>query len=100
MFARRLAAVAIGVFLALGIATPAQAYNAPGPRWPGTTIRYFETLPKSYDWSLREATKAWNRSGARVKFRQVKSRPKAQVVVGFGDTHGYAGYASIGLQRG
>ena len=100
MFARRPAAVAIGVFLALGIATPAQAYNAPGPRWPGTTIRYFETLPKSYDWSLREATKAWNRSGARVKFRQVKSRPKAQVVVGFGDTHGYAGYASIGLQRG
>ena len=96
---RRLA-VAFGLVLAVGIATPSQAYQAPGPRWPGTTIRYFETLPKSYDWSLKKATQAWNRSGAKVKFRKVKSRSKAQVVVRFGDTHGYGGYASIGRQRG
>ncbi|MEZ5185011.1 MAG: snapalysin family zinc-dependent metalloprotease [Candidatus Nanopelagicales bacterium] len=98
---RRAVVLGVGLLVAAGvIAQPAQAYNAPGPRWPGKTIRYYNTLPKSFDWSLRAAARAWNRSGARVSFREVKSRARAQVVVGFGDTHGYAGYASIGRQRG
>ena len=79
---------------------PAAAYNAPGPRWPGKTIRYYDTLPRSFGWSVKAAAKAWNKSGAKVRFKEVTKRGRAQVVVGFGDTHGSAGYASIGKQSG
>jgi hypothetical protein len=81
-------------------AAPAAAYDAPGPRWPGSTIRFHETLPKSYDWSLRRAVATWNTSGARLRLREVKSRSRAQVSVGFGDTFGYGGYATVGRQPG
>ncbi len=78
---------------------PASAYNAPGPRWPGTTIRYSESLPKSWNWGIRRAVKTWNASGINVRFVKVP-RVRAQVRVGYGDANGASGYASIGKQSG
>ena len=89
--------VTVGLLMLLS--GPASAYNAPGPRWPGRTITFHETLPKSYDWELRQAVKAWNTAGAKVRLRKVKSRARADVQVGFGDVPGaFSGYSSIGRQ--
>lgn len=93
---RRLLTATLALTLMAG---PAAAYNAPGPRWPGRTVTFHETLPKSYDWELRQAVKAWNTAGAKVRLRKVKSRAQADVQVGFGDVPGaYSGYSSIGRQ--
>lgn len=93
-------AIILAVPLLLVPAAPGAAYNAPGPRWPGHTIRYYNAMPSKFDWTVRQATSAWNRSGAAIRFREVGSRRAAQVVVAFGDTQGYAGYATIGRQPG
>jgi hypothetical protein len=95
---RWLLALAIAVVASSMATASASAYSAPGPRWPGGTIRFHESLPKSYNWSLKKAVKTWNTSGVRIKFRKVKKRAKAQVTVGFGQTNGYQGYASVGYQ--
>ncbi len=88
------------VALTLAATAPAAAYNAPGPKWPGATIRYYNAMPAKFDWVVRQATANWNRSGARVSFKEVPRRGAAQVTIAFGDTKGYAGYATIGPQRG
>jgi len=50
--------VLLGLIAMLALAAaPASAYNAPGPRWPGKTIRFHETLPKSWNWGIRQAVK-------------------------------------------
>ena len=87
------------VLLALVGATPAHAYNAPGPRWPGDTIRYADTLPKNWNWSIEAAVRTWNRSGADIRFRKVP-RSRAQVVIGYGNLGSAAGLATIGRHSG
>lgn len=97
----RIAIVATAaVVLTVAASVPAAAYNAPGPKWPGGTIRYYNAMPAKFDWIVRQATTNWNRSGARVSFKEVRRRGAAQVTIAFGDTKGYAGYATIGPQRG
>ncbi len=96
---RRMLVLVVAALVA-ATAAPAAAYNAPGPRWPGKTIRYYDTLPKNWDWSIQQAVRTWNRSGVKLNFKRVKSRSRAQVVIGYGDTQGYSGYASIGRQSG
>lgn len=100
MTPRTLVVPAVLALVLVVVGGPAAAFEAPGPRWPGSTIRFHETLPKSYDWSLKKAVRAWNTSGARVKLRKVNKRSRAQVKVGFGNTYGNGGYASIGRQPG
>ena len=68
-----------------GIATPARTYNAPVPRWRNHDP-LLETLPKSYDWSLREATKAMEPLRCPREIPAGQRVGRAQVVVGFGDT--------------
>ena len=92
--------VLLGLIAMLALAAaPASAYNAPGPRWPGKTIRFHETLPKSWNWGIRQAVKTWNTSGINVRFVKVP-RSRAQVKIGYGDANGSGGYASIGRQPG
>ena len=69
MLRRMLVLVVAAVVAAMVAATvaPAAAYNAPGPRWPGKTIRYYDTLPKNWDWSVQQAVRTWNRSGVNMK---------------------------------
>lgn len=91
----------LGALLAVTVLAPAPAvaYDAPGPRWPGQVIRYHETLPRSWDWSLERAVRTWNTSGVNVRFRKVP-RARAQVHVGYGSTGGSAGLATIGRRAG
>ncbi len=79
---------------------PAAAYNAPGPRWPGKTIRFVNQLPPRFDWSVKKATDAWRKSGAKLRFKEVKSQGAAQFKLAFGNTNGYGGYATIGKANG
>jgi hypothetical protein len=85
--------------LILVAAAPAHAYNAPGPRWPGDTIRYHDTLPKSWNSSIDAAVRTWNRSGADIRFRKVP-RARAQVIIGYGNLGSAAGLATIGRNSG
>jgi len=80
-------------------AGPASGYQTPGPRWPGDTIRYHDTLPKSWNWTIRKAVRTWNTSGARIRFRKVE-RGRAQVLIGYGDLGNAAGLATIGQRPG
>src|SRR5262245_39468787 len=65
--------------LALVLLVPAKAdaYSRLGGKWPGGKITYYNGV-KGYDASVREAVSAWNKSGAKVKFKRA-SRKKARV---------------------
>lgn len=68
--------------------------------WRGSRLYYRETLPASWDWSLRTAVAKWNASGSRIKLVPTTSRRQAQVTVSYGETGGAAGLATIGRVRG
>jgi hypothetical protein len=59
----------------------AHAYRAAGTRWPRGTITYWSTLNASYAWPTTVALRAWNNSGARVRFVRARSQRSAQVVI-------------------
>ncbi len=63
--------------------------------WPGRTIRYSETIPAKWQWGLDKAVAAWNSSGGRMKFVRTSPR-RAQVTIGYGQTYGSDGYATVG----
>ncbi len=65
-------------------------------KWPGTKIRYYETIPATWDWSLSRAIKTWNSAGGRIKFVKVKSPGKAQLKISYGYTGGADGMATLG----
>ena len=65
--------------------------------WPGTRIRYHETIPRKWDWSLDRAIHHWNSSGGKIKFVEV-SKSRAQLVIRYGPTYGSDGIATIGYQ--
>lgn len=68
-------------------------------RWRGNSIRYYETLPEKWQWSLDRAIEHWNSSGANMKFVRVARESRAQLTIGYGST-GYAdGLATIGPAR-
>ena len=102
MHRRRLLPLLLLATTLTGLLAPAtaDAYVIAGTRWPTRTIRVYETLPPSYDWSINRAIASWNLSGARVRFVKVRSARYAHVRLRFGPTHGHAGYSSYGYQRG
>ena len=73
-------------------AAPAGAYVLGGPRWPERTITYWDGGPSPA--AVRSAVRAWNRSGARVRFRPAP-RARADVRIMRWPTH-CRGYAQIG----
>ncbi|MBC2958914.1 matrixin family metalloprotease [Nocardioides deserti] len=66
-------------------------------RWPGRTIRYHETLPAKWDWSLDRAVERWNRSGGNIRFVEVP-RSKARLTIRYGNTGGADGVGTLGYQ--
>lgn len=86
---------------ALALPSTASAYSAPGPRWPGTTVRYYQAMHPSWTWSVSRAARTWNATGARIRLVRVSSRSRAQVVVQLGRTGGHnAGEAPVGYRVG
>ena len=85
-----------GGLLLLSLGTAAAAGAQDGRSWPGRTITYFET-PR--DEGVRDAAKAWSRSGIRIRFRRAGSRRRADVLVRVGG-EGCGGFAQLGYAPG
>ncbi|MDO9457755.1 hypothetical protein [Nocardioides sp.] len=68
--------------------------------WPGRTIRYWDSLPAKWDWSLQDAVNRWNGTGARITLVKVASRAKAQLRIQYGDTGGADGIGTLGYAPG
>lgn len=64
---------------ALAVPASAPAYRLSDIR-PGPRLTYF-IAHKSRAWDIREAAKMWNTSGARVRLTEVRSRPRAKIIV-------------------
>jgi hypothetical protein len=101
---RRRAAQAIAVAIAvLACAPAAQAYELDGIPWPGrpATIGYWNGT--AYGPQVAQAARAWNESGARVRFRRV-SRARAQLLIvsdrrsAAGENGLAHGFATVGYQ--
>lgn len=68
-----------------------------GGRWPGTTIRYSETLPPSWDWVVARGVRAWNKgSGANIRFVKAPEGRRGQVAISRAPTPGVGGEATLG----
>ena len=91
-----IAAGCIGLFAALALLiAPAQsqAYSRLGNKWPGGKITYYNSI-KQYDPAVKAAVKAWNTSGAKVKFKRV-SKKKARVRIRYMRNSSCRGLARI-----
>ena len=64
--------------------------------WRGSRISYYETVPAKWDWSLSMAVAKWNSTGATVRFVRTPYRSRADLTIGYGDTRGSAGLATVG----
>jgi hypothetical protein len=90
----RLTAAPLAALCLLVLAVPAAA--ADGRSWPGRTITFHES-PK--DAGVRDAARAWNRSGVRIRLERASSPRRAQVRV---DVRGSrcGGFAQLGYAPG
>ena len=74
--------------------------SASGPRasyaWTGSTIRYYETIPAQWDWSLTTAVSKWNASGGGIRFVRTSIRSHARLTIAFGNIGNAAGKATVG----
>ncbi len=68
--------------------------------WPGRTVRYHETIPAKWQWSLDNAIDHWNGTGAGIKLVKVSSRKRAELTIGYGDTGGADGIGTLGYAPG
>ncbi len=78
--------------------------SAPGvaakvQKWKGTTIRYYESLPAKWDWSLSTAVAKWNNAGGRIRFAKVASPAKARLRIGYANIGSAAGIATLGATK-
>ena len=91
-------AIVLAAFaLVLVTAAPAAAYNLDGHRWPSRTITYLNTT--KYKAEVAAAAKAWNSSGARIRWKPV--RRNAAVVIRLSrQTSALPGYAQWAGGRG
>jgi Matrixin len=76
---RLLLALTLALLGTLLLATAADAFRLGGHRWPTRTIRYYNAAKASAQ-PVADAAKAWNASGARVRF-VATSRRRARVVI-------------------
>ena len=73
---RRAGILIVTAVALLAAAPPAGAYVLGGPRWPQRTITYWDAGPDRA--AVRAAVRAWEESGARVRFRPVR-RSRADI---------------------
>ncbi|MCW2817636.1 MAG: hypothetical protein JWR42_423, partial [Marmoricola sp.] len=69
------------------------------PVWRGRTLTYSASLPAKWSWSLETAVAKWNASGSRLRLVRATGRTRAQFTIGYGDTGGAAGLATVGRTR-
>ena len=67
------------------------AFKFAGWRWSSGRIRYYNAARKSR-WAVERAVKAWNESGAKVKFVET-SRSRARLVIRYFPTRECVGFA-------
>ena len=93
---RRAGILIVTAVALLAAAPPAGAYVLGGPRWPQRTIGYWDGGPDRA--AVRAAVRAWNESGARVRFRAAP-RSRADVWITRWSRR-CRGYAQIGHDAG
>ena len=67
--------------------------------WRGHAIRYTESIPSKWDWSLSTAIAKWNTSGGGIRFVRAAKPRKARLTISYGNIGGAAGMASVGKSR-
>jgi len=83
---------AVALVVVAAAAAPAQGYRLVGKRWPKSTITYHNAT--AYKDAVRAGARAWNTSGARVRFRET-TYGKAALKIGYA-SQGCGGSASLG----
>jgi len=89
------------VLLALLCAAPAEAYELAGAKWPRGRVSYYVGTPQ-HQAAIAAAVRAWNASGARVRFSRTRSRRRARLVIAYRGTSDWAcrhGEATVGRAR-
>ena len=83
---------------ALVLASPADAARLGGKKWPTRTITYHVGDAAVRGARSRTATRAWNRSGVRIRFKRVASKRRAALHIVYGHGGGPSGRASLGYR--
>lgn len=66
--------------------------------WPGSKIRYYESIPAKWQWGLDRAIWHWNTSGGDITFVKT-SKARADLKISYGPTGGADGVGTLGHQR-
>ena len=96
----------VACLCALAIVPAAGAFDIAGERWPGPTVAVWNTT--GYPLAVRDAMRAWNGAGARIRLVQAPNQVEADVLIRYGSvreqgksTVGYeAGGSTVQLARG
>jgi hypothetical protein len=96
---RHALALVLGVIVSATLAPSTSAYHFHGQTWPGGVVPYFNEA-RDQAWAVDEAVKAWNDSGAHVRFVPVP-RAQAKLVIEDPANRIYCteGRASVGYVR-
>ena len=98
MRAARLVTAVCAALALLALTPAAHAYRIGGKAWPGGTVTFYDATRNGY--AVDTATQAWNRSGVRIRFREVRSRARADVVVVTLRNGGCNGFGQLGYAAG
>ncbi|MEO6496672.1 MAG: M12 family metallopeptidase, partial [Solirubrobacteraceae bacterium] len=90
---RSLLVLLAGLGVLLAAAPVASAFRVEGQKWPGGAVTYFNASREGP--AVKRAIKAWNSSGARVRFRAV-GRSRARVLIVNTKFGGCSGFAQLG----
>lgn len=78
-------------------ASPSHAYKLGGAKWPTRTITYHSATPE-FAGAIAAAVRAWNTSGARVRFKETPARrARLHIIHGKNLGAGANGLASLGV---
>ena len=90
---------ALALAVAASAAKPVVAYNFHGVKWPDGVVPYFNAATDQ-SWAVATAVRAWNESGAHVRFVAVP-RSQAKLVIEDDSRKVYCseGHASVGYAR-
>jgi len=60
--------------LVVSLVQPASAYDAPGPKWSGTSVEYgwdwWQSIPSDWKTPIRNAATTWNAAGSTFRFNE------------------------------
>jgi hypothetical protein len=94
-------ALLIALAATLLVAVPADAFETAGRKWPKGRVTYYLAATQ-HAAAMAAAARAWNASGARVRFARTRSRRRANLIVSYRGREDFAcghGLASVGRAR-